>query len=90
VLSPQDENKCFNIFDGYKHEWRIAQEPLCFDDTFLHSAHNVTTEPCYILIMDILRKFPSPAKNQLNRILVDDASKSNHVKNMVEKCNMSL
>ncbi len=85
LILPQQRD-CYIMIDGVKHKWKMNQVPLCFDDTFLHSLHNRTNEPRYILLMDILRTFPEASKNQLNRLFVDDASKSHHVQNMIKKC----
>jgi len=53
-LNTPNEDACYISIDGQKYSWRDG-EPLLFDVTFLHFAHNDADRPRLILMCDIER-----------------------------------
>lgn len=53
-LNTPNNDRCYISVDGKKYSWRDG-EPLLFDVTFLHFAHNDANQPRLILMCDIER-----------------------------------
>lgn len=53
-LSTPNDDQCYISIDGNVHSWRDG-EPLLFDETYLHFAHNDTETPRFILMCDVER-----------------------------------
>jgi len=63
-LDTPNDDKCYISVDDQKYSWRDG-EPLLFDVTFLHFAHNDAHKPRLILMCDIERPM-SPIGRALN------------------------
>ena len=46
------------VVDGQRYHWR-AGEAVVFDDMYVHSAHNLSSQPRLVLFMDVLRPLPT-------------------------------
>jgi len=57
-LDTPNDDKCYISVDDQKYSWRDG-EPLLFDVTFLHFAHNDAHKPRLILMCDIERPMSS-------------------------------
>ena len=57
---PKDKENCYIIVNNQKYHWEEG-ESLIFDDTYVHSVYNNTSEPRIILFIDIIR----PINNNL-------------------------
>jgi len=53
-LSTPNDDRCYISIDGNVHSWRDG-EPLLFDETYLHHAHNDTDTTRLILMCDVER-----------------------------------
>ncbi len=60
-LSTPNDDRCYISIDNNVHSWRDGQ-PLLFDETYLHHAHNDTETTRLILMCDIERPMFLPGR----------------------------
>ena len=59
---------CHIVVDGEPYWWRDG-EPVMFDETFIHTAENATSEPRVILFCDVERPLRNGLVRALNRMV---------------------
>lgn len=67
-LSTPNSDDCFILVDGEKHAWHDGQDVL-FDETYIHEAHNNTTDNRIILFCDVARPLKSRLIARINTFL---------------------
>jgi len=66
LVTPKSPGECRIFVDGEPHTWRDGED-LLFDETFLHTAENTTSETRIILFCDVERPLHTRAMTALNR-----------------------
>ncbi len=77
VLVPDDERLCGIEVAGQRRHWREGHS-LIFDDSFPHSAWNLSDEVRVVLFIDFARPLPFPA-NLVNRLFLKLIARSGYV-----------
>jgi len=75
---PKDKENCYITVNNEKFIWEEG-ESLIFDDTYIHSVHNNTSEPRIILFLDIERPTTS-VLSKLNKYLLQKPDFINFIK----------
>lgn len=65
LVTPNDD-ACYIEVDGQRHSWRDGQG-VVFDETYLHEAHNLTSQNRIILFCDIERPLRNRVATAINR-----------------------
>lgn len=65
LVTPNDD-ACYIEVDGQRHSWRDGQG-VVFDETYLHEAHNRTSQNRIILFCDIERPLRNRVATAINR-----------------------
>ena len=86
IEAPQDNQECYIKVKDKKYHWSEG-EHVMFDDTFLHSAQNLSSENRVILFLDIPRKFKNPFIDIMNRTFLNLAKYNKIIINMVKRAN---
>jgi beta-hydroxylase len=68
-LSTPNSPDCYILVDGQRYSWRDG-EGVVFDETYIHTAENRTTQPRMILFADVERPLRSPLMTSLNRFVI--------------------
>jgi aspartyl/asparaginyl beta-hydroxylase (cupin superfamily) len=71
------------VLGGGRHEWHVG-EPMVFDDTYPHKAWNHGDDVRVLLWMDVVRPFPWPWLNRVNRLLLWLVARTKRVRGVVE------
>lgn len=66
-LATPNSDECYIDVDGERRSWRDGQ-PLMFDETYIHTAHNNTAENRLILFCDVQRPLNNPAARWADEI----------------------
>lgn len=64
LVTPNSDD-CFILVDGQKYSWRDG-EGVVFDETFIHEAHNDTSQDRLIFFCDLMRPMKTPIGRALN------------------------
>lgn len=75
---PKDKENCYIIVNDEKFIWTEG-ESLIFDDTYVHSVYNNTSEPRIILFIDIVRP-TNFLMSKINNYLLSSSSLYNFTK----------
>lgn len=67
IIPKNSSENCYIEVDGVRKTWQFGKT-LLFDDTHIHSAHNMSKEDRVVLFIDVLRPLPVPL-NLLNKLL---------------------
>jgi len=70
------------IVDNKKYFWK-ENETFIFDDTFDHSAHNLTNEKRVVLFLDVIRPLPF-ILDKVNRLIINLISITPFVNEIIE------
>ncbi len=69
AVPTDNPERCYLEIDGGRLFWEEGDD-LMFDDMFLHSARNESTEERVVLFMDIRRRFANPLVDLLNSVFL--------------------
>ena len=76
-LIVHDPDKCSMTVNGKSRHWQEGQ-CMFFDDTFIHSAVNNSTQKRVVLFIDFLRRYPFPL-NYINYFIFNQIAKSEYI-----------
>jgi len=77
---PHDRINCYltlwdtkdNFEVMYRHSWEVGKD-IIFDDNYLHTAVNPTTDPRTVLLLDIKREFNNEEHRKLSDLIMNYA-----------------
>jgi len=80
-LSTPNSPECYILVDGQSYHWRDG-EGVIFDETYIHTAENKTTEPRIILFADVERPLRSRLMTAVNRFVIHHVVKATASQNV--------
>jgi len=86
LITPKDSTHCLLTVNGINYRWKEGED-IIFDDTFLHSVVNGSSESRIVLFLDIQKEFNNLFLNSLNTILLYLSQFNDTVGHLVEKVN---
>jgi beta-hydroxylase len=88
LIVPKNNKECFITVNGEKHIWKEGTDTM-FDDTFLHSAQNLSDETRVVLFLDIKRKYNNVFLDWVNDTMLHFSQYNPTVLNIVNNTNDS-
>jgi beta-hydroxylase len=86
LIIPDEWYKCFINVNGQILYWREGDD-IMFDDMFMHSVENNTTQQRVILFMDIKRDFHNIFLNILNTVFLNFIKSNDALKTTIGNAN---
>lgn len=83
LITPANTNQCYLTLDNENYYWKEGTDIL-FDDTYLHSARNLSENTRVVLFLDIKRQFNNTFINWFNSMFLHCAQFNTTVKNIIK------
>jgi beta-hydroxylase len=78
---PKSSEPCRIIVDGEPYSWRDGED-LLFDETYIHTAENLTNETRIILFCDVERPLKTRFMTNMNRWVIHHIVKATATQNV--------